>query len=64
MLFRSKLRKLYLEKGQLEPDAYLEKPPEAEELLKYAGLLSEGGSDITGGGSPAHVPGKFRLGFD
>ncbi len=35
------LRKLQAERSLMAPDAYLKKPPEAEELLRWAHLLSE-----------------------
>jgi CheY-like chemotaxis protein len=35
------LRKLQAERSLMAPDAYLKKPPEVEELLRWAHLLSE-----------------------
>jgi CheY-like chemotaxis protein len=40
-VYYQNLRKLQANRSLLEPDAYLKKPPEAEELLRWAHLLSE-----------------------
>jgi CheY-like chemotaxis protein len=40
-IYYQNLRKLQPERNVMEPDAYLKKPPETEELLRWAHLLSE-----------------------
>ncbi len=39
-VYYQNLRKLQASRRLMEPDAYLKKPPEAEELLRWANLLS------------------------
>ena len=39
-IYYQNLRKLQQDRGMMKPDAYLKKPPEAEELLRWAHLLS------------------------
>lgn len=40
-VYYQNLRNLQPNRSLMEPDAYLKKPPEAEELLRWAHLLSE-----------------------
>ena len=40
-IYYQNLRKLQPDRSLMEPDAYLKKPPETEELLRWASVLSE-----------------------
>jgi CheY-like chemotaxis protein len=40
-IYYQNLRKLQPDRSLMEPDAYLKKPPETEELLRWANVLSE-----------------------
>jgi two-component system, OmpR family, phosphate regulon response regulator PhoB len=40
-IYYQNLRKLQPDRSLIEPDAYLKKPPETEELLRWAYILSE-----------------------
>ena len=48
-IYYQNLRKLQPDRSLMEPDAYLKKPPETEELLRWASVLSEterGSNDV------------------